>query len=97
MRITRPQAWGEWVTSASSITNQRRLVAHPAGRPLTELNLSSPQPTTLAIGPEGGLTDDEIVAAEAAGWQTVALGSRILRVETAAVALAAVVALQVGS
>ena len=34
----------------------------------------------------------EIAAAIAAGWQSVDLGPRILRVETAAVALAAVVA-----
>jgi 16S rRNA (uracil1498-N3)-methyltransferase len=75
----------------------RRLVAHPAVRPLVELDLAVPQPTILAVGPEGGLTDDEIVAAEAAGWQIVDLGPRILRVETAAVALAAVVALQTRS
>jgi 16S rRNA (uracil1498-N3)-methyltransferase len=72
----------------------RRLVAHPAGRPLVEFDLSSQQSTLLAIGPEGGLTDAEIATAAAAGWQTVDLGRRILRVETAAVALAAVVALQ---
>jgi 16S rRNA (uracil1498-N3)-methyltransferase len=43
----------------------------------------------LAVGPEGGLTDEEVARAGAAGWQTVGLGPRILRVETAALALAA--------
>jgi 16S rRNA (uracil1498-N3)-methyltransferase len=43
----------------------------------------------LAVGPEGGFTDEEIAAAHAAGWRPVSLGSRILRVETAALALAA--------
>jgi 16S rRNA (uracil1498-N3)-methyltransferase len=42
-----------------------------------------------AIGPEGGFTTEEVQHAVAAGWTTVDLGSRILRVETAAVALAA--------
>ncbi len=46
---------------------------------------------SVAIGPEGGLEDDEIVAARAHGWETVSLGPRILRAETAAVSAAAVV------
>ncbi len=49
------------------------------------------QPVSLLIGPEGGLDDDEVAAATAAGWQVVSLGPRILRAETAA--LAAVAAL----
>lgn len=45
----------------------------------------------LAIGPEGGWTDDELAAAEKAGFQPVSLGRLILRTETAAAAgLAAV-------
>lgn len=40
----------------------------------------------LLIGPEGGLTADEVAQATEAGWQTVALGPRILRAETAALA-----------
>ena len=43
---------------------------------------------TVAVGPEGGFTDGEIAAAVAAGWRTVTLGPRTLRVETAAIALA---------
>jgi RsmE family RNA methyltransferase len=45
----------------------------------------------LAVGPEGGFTDEEVAAAN--GWQVVRLGPRILRVETAALALAAYFAL----
>ena len=48
-------------------------------------------PTYLAIGPEGGFTDEEVAAADRAGWHIVDLGPRLLRVETAAVALAAAV------
>jgi 16S rRNA (uracil1498-N3)-methyltransferase len=40
----------------------------------------------LAIGPEGGWTDDEFAAARAAGFAEVSLGGNILRTETAAVA-----------
>lgn len=48
---------------------------------------------TLLVGPEGGLHEDEEVQAKAAGFTPVALGPRILRTETAAVA--ALTALQV--
>lgn len=47
-------------------------------------------PQFLIVGPEGGFTDDEVSAATTAGWLAVGLGQRILRVETAAIALASV-------
>jgi 16S rRNA (uracil1498-N3)-methyltransferase len=43
----------------------------------------------LAVGPEGGFTAAEIAAALDARWRRVSLGPRILRVETAAMVLAA--------
>jgi 16S rRNA (uracil1498-N3)-methyltransferase len=46
-----------------------------------------PAPVLLAIGPEGGFTDEEVGLATVAGWQCVDLGPRILRVETAALLL----------
>lgn len=51
-----------------------------------------PLPITLAIGPEGGWTDLEIEQAVAAGYQTVSLGSRILRAVTAPMVALAIVA-----
>jgi 16S rRNA (uracil1498-N3)-methyltransferase len=47
----------------------------------------------LTVGPEGGFTDEEIVAARTAGWRLLDLGPRILRIETAALVLAAWAAL----
>lgn len=46
----------------------------------------------LAIGPEGGFTDRELLLAERAGFRRARLGPRILRTETAG--LAALAALQ---
>ncbi|MCP4193615.1 MAG: 16S rRNA (uracil(1498)-N(3))-methyltransferase [Planctomycetaceae bacterium] len=43
----------------------------------------------VGIGPEGGFTDDEVRQAQRQGWQAVDLGRRILRTETAALAMAA--------
>jgi len=37
----------------------------------------------ILLGPEGGLAPAEIAAARESGWQTVSLGRRILRAETA--------------
>ncbi len=49
---------------------------------------------TLLIGPEGGWTEEEVVAALACGFEPVSLGSRVLRTETAGLAaLAALAAL----
>jgi 16S rRNA (uracil1498-N3)-methyltransferase len=42
----------------------------------------------VAVGPEGGFTDEEVAMADKAGWRLLDLGPRILRVETAAIALA---------
>jgi len=51
-------------------------------------------PVLVAIGPEGGFSPEEVDLAVDAGWYTVDLGPRILRVETAAIVLATLVAQQ---
>ncbi len=45
-----------------------------------------PEKVRMLIGPEGGFTEKEVAAAQAAGYQLLGLGPRRLRVETAAVA-----------
>jgi 16S rRNA (uracil1498-N3)-methyltransferase len=97
MQITPPQTLNDWVTNAKSTADSRRLIAHPDGKSLPSLDLAIPLPTHIAIGPEGGFTDAEVAAALAHGWQSVHLGQRILRIETAAATLAAVVALSARS
>jgi len=44
----------------------------------------------LAIGPEGGWTEDELELLHKAGWISVSLGPTILRAETAAIAAVAI-------
>jgi 16S rRNA (uracil1498-N3)-methyltransferase len=44
----------------------------------------------LAIGPEGGWTDDEVALARSAGFREASLGANILRTETAVIAALAI-------
>ena len=46
---------------------------------------------TILIGPEGGLSEQEIQQAMTVGYQPVKLGPRVLRTETATAAALAVV------
>jgi 16S rRNA (uracil1498-N3)-methyltransferase len=52
---------------------------------------------TILVGPEGGFTEEEVERTTGAGAQPIALGSAILRIETAAVALVAAFSLATGS
>jgi 16S rRNA (uracil1498-N3)-methyltransferase len=55
------------------------------------------EPTaSLAIGPEGGWTDDELDAARAAGFAEASLGQNILRTETAVLAALAILGFTLG-
>jgi 16S rRNA (uracil1498-N3)-methyltransferase len=51
---------------------------------------------TIAVGPEGGWTAEELARADAQGIARVALGPAILRADTAAVAALAVFAANAG-
>lgn len=67
------------------------LVLHPRGTK-SLLQLSRPERVSILTGPEGGLTQAELDAAESAGFLSLRLGPRILRTETAP--LAAIAAIQ---
>src|SRR6266702_7285974 len=55
-------------------------------RSMQPRTLQSPTTIVLFIGPEGGLTTEEVSLAQRHGVQIVTLGTRILRAETAAIA-----------
>jgi 16S rRNA (uracil1498-N3)-methyltransferase len=50
----------------------------------------------VAIGPEGGFTDQEVEQAESAGFTTASLGPRILKADTAAIAACSLVQYRFG-
>jgi len=49
-----------------------------------------PSSLALAVGPEGGWTDDELQLFEKAGWISASLGATILRAETASIVAVAI-------
>lgn len=71
----------------------RKLIAHPEAPPLAAVRLDPAQPVLLAIGPEGGFVDGEVTRLVEAGFEPVSMGEKILRVETACVALMSQVSL----
>lgn len=66
----------------------RIVVADRAGAPVA-VAAAEQRPVVALVGPEGGFTADELTAVEAAGGRRVSLGPHVLRIETAAIALAA--------
>ena len=84
-------ALGEWLAAhpAPPDQGQRLLLSlHPGARPLAQAARGD-GPLTLLSGPEGGLTPAEESAALAAGFAPVTLGPRVLRAETAPLAVLA--------
>jgi len=94
MELDSPLPWGHFVTREMAVAGG--WVAHPSGVSVEEITCPDAGPLVAAVGPEGGFTDTELQLAVQAGAKLVSLGPRILRIETAAVALAAVVACRGG-
>ena len=68
-----------------------RVVAHPYGESAA-CSVQSAEGRgrlLLAIGPEGGWTDEEVASLEEKGFRRYSLGQRILRTDTATIALLA--------
>lgn len=80
--IQAPQLLANWLPTATTelklVLDHEERGALPITRPANGV--------TVLIGPEGGLSSDEIAQAKAAGFIGMALGNRVLRTETAPVA-----------
>jgi 16S rRNA (uracil1498-N3)-methyltransferase len=84
MRIEPPADWNTFCVRGDLPVV--RMLAHPGG---TGRLGPAGQDCVLAVGPEGGFTDEEVERGRTAGWRVIDLGRRILRVETAALVMAA--------
>ena len=75
-------------------------IAHPSAGAVAvsrAVDQNASADVTILVGPEGGFTEEEVAWTAAGGAKQIALGSAILRIETAAVALVAAFALAAGS
>lgn len=80
-KILAPLRLEDWLNSDLPAT---KLVLAPNKDQVDVLNNAS-KDLALLIGPEGGLSDAEIAAANAVGFQNWCIGARVLRTETAPV------------
>jgi len=111
-RIAREAAQQSRRTLAPEISEPVKLNAAVEGRPGVSLVLAEAeraaglpdilqatekvQSLSLAIGPEGGWTEDEIELFRLSNWISVSLGGTILRSETAAIAALAIARAELG-
>ena len=72
-----------WLEATSS---ERRFVLHHRAGTTDAFAGPTPASVKLLIGPEGGLTADEISAAQSYQFEALQLGPRVLRTETAPLA-----------
>ncbi|MGB1236598.1 MAG: 16S rRNA (uracil(1498)-N(3))-methyltransferase [Pseudomonadales bacterium] len=84
--IAAPTQLRDWIQQCDA--EVKLVLHHHCAKPLSQFE--PPQSVALLIGPEGGLTEEEVEAAIASGFSPVALGPRVLRTETAPVAAQAV-------
>jgi 16S rRNA (uracil1498-N3)-methyltransferase len=87
LAIHAPRRWSEFLD-----LTEPGILLHPGGE-TAGLTATMGVSKTIAVGPEGGFSEEEVGQAIAAGWRPAHLGSRVLRVETAAVAAAALIVL----
>lgn len=80
------QGLQQWLDSTTA--ESRFVLHHRAGA--LDWNAAAPASIALLIGPEGGLGEEEIEAAERSGYQPLRLGPRVLRTETAPLAAIAI-------
>lgn len=89
--IDAPASLAAWLESKPAPDSARRLVLSP-GATMTVRGLGPLAAAVLAVGPEGGFDDGDLATMQAAGFEGLSLGPRVLRTETAGIA--AIAALQ---
>ena len=86
MQIHEPTSLAQCLNTLQGTT----LLCHPEGlRDLAAALAAVNQELNLAVGPEGGWSPDEMRQAACQGWEGIRFGPRILRTETAGIALVA--------
>lgn len=77
-------------TAANENTEQTKLILCPGGSTHLKDVVLKPVNLTIATGPEGGFSDEELAVAKLNGFIDVQLGPRTLRAETAGMSMTAI-------
>lgn len=80
--LSAPMSLDQWLPT---VDEQQRFVLHHRSD-VTLSHTATPNSVALAIGPEGGLSEFEIEASKKFGFQSLTLGPRVFRTETAPLA-----------
>ncbi|MHB8743598.1 MAG: RsmE family RNA methyltransferase [Sulfuricaulis sp.] len=94
--VIHPPALPQVAVTRASAAGSSVWIAHPSAQAASiasAVNHGVAADVTILIGPEGGFTDAEVAQATGGGAKQLTLGTAILRIETAAVALMAAFAL----
>ncbi len=88
--VAAPVSFANLVREDAAPGLSRLMFSEREGKSLKEASESLEKATriTALVGSEGGWTDEELNAAQQAGWTIITLGGRTLRAETAAIAVA---------
>jgi 16S rRNA (uracil1498-N3)-methyltransferase len=86
MELTAPVRWNDLVTR--EFARESVWVADPSGEAGAGRLSGAGEQILVAVGPEGGFTTEELELATQHGAKLIGLGRHILRIETAALALA---------
>lgn len=90
MDICTPMSLSAWLATAPLPGPDNTLLCHPEGSiPFAQAVAHAPKQLCLLVGPEGGWSEEEQAAARSWGAKPVRLGQRVLRTETAGVAMTA--------
>ena len=90
--IGAPEPLDAWLAVLPQASAEARWMLHPGGTARLRHNGPVAADVMLAVGPEGGFSDNDLAALRQTGFDALALGPRVLRTETAG--LAALAALQ---
>jgi 16S rRNA (uracil1498-N3)-methyltransferase len=77
-----PRAMAEFISDCDAAL--KLVLHHRTERSLAEI--SQPSSVCLLVGPEGGLSEQEIILAESRNFSALSLGPRVMRTETAPLA-----------
>jgi 16S rRNA (uracil1498-N3)-methyltransferase len=90
--IAAPESLKACLAAHPQANTEARWMLHPGGTVRLRDAVPAATEVMLAVGPEGGFSDNDLSALRDAGFRDLALGPRVLRTETAG--LAAMAALQ---